>query len=122
MSLCLRFDVLKMLDLHRLENLIDGERKGKGEDGQTMQYIINQGNAAPKHYFCAVIIGYLVAIVTTVVIMFIFNHGQPALLYLVPGCILAVAITALVKGEVSKVLEFVEEKFYGQTEAEKKEN
>ncbi len=56
-------------------------------------------NDAPKHYFLAVVIGYLIAIITTIVIMFVFNHGQPALLYLVPGCILAVAITALVKGE-----------------------
>jgi minor histocompatibility antigen H13 len=46
-----------------------------------------------------VVIGYLVAIITTVVIMFIFNHGQPALLYLVPGCIFAVIITAVIRGE-----------------------
>ena len=113
MSLCLRFDVLKALSLNKLEALIDGERKGKGEDGQTIEYIVTEGNKAPKHYYMAVVVGYLIAIITTVVIMFVFNHGQPALLYLVPGCIMAVAVTALVKGEMVLVLEFVEEKFYG---------
>jgi minor histocompatibility antigen H13 len=72
----------------------------------------------------SVVIGYLIAIVTTIVIMFIFNHGQPALLYLVPGCIFSVLICSLIKGEFSKVYEFVEEKYYGQEEeadAKKKE-
>jgi minor histocompatibility antigen H13 len=74
----------------------------------------------PKHYFLAVIVGYLVAIVTTIVIMFVFNHGQPALLYLVPGCLLAVFGTALVKGELKQVLEFAEETFYGAAKEEGK--
>lgn len=56
------------------------------------------------------------AIIATVVIMFLFDHGQPALLYLVPGCILAVLVCALIKGELGQVLEFSEEKFYGATD------
>ena len=48
--------------------------------------------------------------------MFLFDHGQPALLYLVPGCILAVLVCALIKGELGQVLEFSEEKFYGATD------
>jgi minor histocompatibility antigen H13 len=120
MSLCLRFDVLKTLNLSKLESLIDGEKKGSQDNGTTMRYIISQGNAAPKHYFLSVIVGYLIAIITTVVIMFIFNHGQPALLYLVPGCLLGVLITALIKGETKQVWEFVEEKFYGAKEEEEK--
>lgn len=116
MSLCLRFDVLKSLSLSKLESLIDSEKKGREDPGSTMKYIIAAGNKAPKQYFISVIIGYLIAIITTVVIMFMFNHGQPALLYLVPGCILAVFITAAVKGEFKEMWEFVEEKFYGQVE------
>jgi len=121
MSLCLRFDVLKSLSLSKLENLIDSEKKGREDPGSTMKYIIATGSKASKHYFISVIIGYLIAIITTVVIMFMFNHGQPALLYLVPGCILAVFITATVKGEFKEMWEFVEEKFYGQTDKPKEQ-
>jgi len=113
MSLCLRFDVLKLLDLNRLETIVEQERSGKQPNGTFLQYVGSVARQAPKHYFTAVVVGYLIAIVTTVVIMFIYNHGQPALLYLVPGCILAVAITALVKGEFKRVVEFAEEKYYG---------
>lgn len=42
----------------------------------------------------------MVAIVTTVVVMIIFDHGQPALLYLVPGVMLSVVINAWRLGEV----------------------
>jgi minor histocompatibility antigen H13 len=120
MSLCLRFDVLKTLNIDRMNNMIEAEKKGKEDDGTFIRYVVKQGNEAPKHYFLSVIIGYLIAIIATVVIMFIFNHGQPALLYLVPGCIFAVIICSLIKGELSKVIEFVEEKYYGQKEEEKK--
>jgi minor histocompatibility antigen H13 len=118
MSFCLRFDVLKSLSKGTLEGLIDAERKGRVDNGKTMQYIITKGNEAPKIYFTSVIVGYLIAIITTVIIMFYFNHGQPALLYLVPGCILAIAITAVVKGEFKEVVDFVEERFYGAKEGE----
>jgi minor histocompatibility antigen H13 len=124
MSLCLRFDVLKRLDINKLESIIEAEKKGttSAANGSFYQYVSQVANSAPKHYFISVVIGYLIAIITTIVIMFIFNHGQPALLYLVPGCLFSVAITAAVKGEFSQVLEFVEEKYYGQEEnAEKKD-
>ena len=122
MSLCLRFDVLKNLDIKKLDSIIDGEKKGKLDSGSFIKYIASTANASPKHYYISVVIGYLIAIVTTIVIMFIFNHGQPALLYLVPGCLIAVLICCLLKGEFSKVYEFVEEKYYGEkVEAAKKE-
>ena len=118
MSLCLRFDALKRLDINKVDSIVESERKGTTESGALSAYVSSVANSAPKHYFLAVIIGYLIAIITTIVVMFVFNHGQPALLYLVPGCLLAVAITALVKGEFKKVTEFVEEKYYGQVEEE----
>lgn len=100
MSLCLRFDALKRLSLERCDSLIEGERKGREDNGAFMKYVISTANAAPKYYFLSVIVGYLIAIITTIVIMFLFDHGQPALLYLVPGCIFAVLVTAVVKGEL----------------------
>jgi len=45
-------------------------------------------------------VGYLLAILTTIIVMMIFDHGQPALLYLVPGCIGAVLLTGFMKKEV----------------------
>lgn len=39
MSLCLRFDVLKNLNLKKLEGIIDGERKGKDASGSFYNYI-----------------------------------------------------------------------------------
>jgi minor histocompatibility antigen H13 len=122
MSLCLRFDVLKRLDVRKVESIVEGEKNGKMDNGTFVKYIAEIANAAPKHYYLSVVIGYLIAIITTIVIMFIFNHGQPALLYLVPGCIFSVLICSLVKGEFSKVYDFVEEKYYGQQESEAKKN
>ena len=80
-----------------------------GEDVSVMQYLYARAVAAPKHYFIAVNIGYLIAIIATVVVMLIFDHGQPALLYLVPGTILMVLGTALVKGELGLLFEFSED-------------
>jgi minor histocompatibility antigen H13 len=38
------------------------------------------------------------------------NSGQPALLFLVPGCCGAVGITAILKGEVKQVFDYEESK------------
>jgi len=37
--------------------------------------------------------------------MFIFDHGQPALLYLVPGVLGATTITAHLEGEFEGIME-----------------
>ena len=96
-SLCLRFDVLKSIKIERLSDSIEQEKKGKLETNSTVKFLIQQVNSVSKNYFIAVIVGYLIAIITTVVIMIVFDHGQPALLYLVPGCILSVMILALAR-------------------------
>jgi minor histocompatibility antigen H13 len=120
MSLCLRFDFLKTMSIKQLTDLSERERSGKGETNSFMQYIIEKANSAKRSYFHAVIVGYLVAIITTVIIMIIFDHGQPALLYLVPGCIISVLLTALLKGEMKELVEFTEDKFF-PVEDEKKD-
>jgi len=56
--------------------------------------------------------------------MLVFDHGQPALLYLVPGCIITVLGTAVSKGELSKLMEFSEDEFItppGEDDDDKKE-
>lgn len=62
----------------------------------------------PKPYFKATLAGYVIGMVTTVTIMTVFDHGQPALLYLVPGVLLSFWGTALVKGEVKFAWQFDE--------------
>ena len=116
MSLCLRFDILKALNIHSLNAYCEGERSGKLDNNTVVNYLLKTEQEASKHYFLAVVIGYLVAIITTVVIMLVFQHGQPALLYLVPGCLGAVAITAMIKGEFKQVYEFDEDVFLGKDE------
>lgn len=63
-------------------------------------------------------IGYLIAIICTIIVMLVFEHGQPALLYLVPGCLFAVLGTAAFKGEISEMWNFDEEEFTTPSEEE----
>jgi len=58
--------------------------------------------AFPKPYFWASIIGYSIGLALTTVILNIFHHGQPALLYLVPGVIIPTVLLALARGETKQ--------------------
>mmetsp|Transcript_20006 Transcript_20006/g.14718 ORF Transcript_20006/g.14718 Transcript_20006/m.14718 type:complete len:375 (-) Transcript_20006:34-1158(-) len=111
MSLCLRFDFLKNIKVDNFARIAENEKKGKADTNSFVNYLIKEANKSSKVYFITVIIGYLIAIITTVVVMIIFDHGQPALLYLVPGCLGSVGIVALVRREFSLVKEFEENKF-----------
>ncbi|OJD29882.1 signal peptide peptidase [Diplodia corticola] len=62
----------------------------------------------PKPYFTATMIGYVVGMLATLVVMQVAKHAQPALLYLVPGVLIACWGTALVRGEVKEMQEFSE--------------
>ena len=68
----------------------------------------------PKAYFYATVIGYLAGLVVTVVIMQVFGHAQPALLYLVPGVLGSFWGLAVVRGEVGVL--------WGYSEAEEDED
>lgn len=69
----------------------------------------------PKPYFHATMIGYIAGLVTTLGVMQVYQHAQPALLYLVPGVLLAFWGQALWRGEVSLLWQ------YDETTEEKKE-
>ncbi|KAL2428892.1 hypothetical protein ABEF95_005242 [Exophiala dermatitidis] len=62
----------------------------------------------PKPYFYATIFGYVAGMVTTVVVMQIAQHAQPALLYLVPGVLLSLWGTALFKGDMKLLWHYTE--------------
>jgi minor histocompatibility antigen H13 len=72
---------------------------------------VTAGDAArfSKFYFKASIVGYIIAMIVTTIIMHIFRHGQPALLYLVPAELIALWGTALVRGEVSLMWGYTED-------------
>jgi len=76
--------------------------------------------SAPRPYFYGCVLGYIIAIVTTVVIMLVFDHGQPALLYLVPACLGATLINALRFGDLKNLWDYTEENFVNDEAAKDK--
>lgn len=71
-------------------------------------------------YFTAAMVGYVAALVATMAAVFVFDQGQPALLYIVPGVLGSVALTALAKGEFGELWRYREELVKFQPEKEKK--
>jgi minor histocompatibility antigen H13 len=63
----------------------------------------------PKPYFHASVFGYLTGMVATMVVMQVFQHAQPALLYLVPGVLLSMWGTALVRGDLKLLWAYTED-------------
>lgn len=68
----------------------------------------DQGGIFPKHYFYASLGGYCLGMITTLGIMQIYGHAQPALLYLVPGVLSFLWGTALIKGDIHLMWEYNE--------------
>ncbi|RMZ85950.1 hypothetical protein DV737_g135, partial [Chaetothyriales sp. CBS 132003] len=61
-----------------------------------------------KRYFHATLAGYVAGLVVTLVALQVMQHGQPALLYLVPGVLGAFWGTALVRGELKTLWNYSE--------------
>ena len=66
------------------------------------------GGVFPKTYFYASIFGYVAGMVTTLGVVSISASAQPALLYLVPGVLISLWTTALVKGDLKEMWNFDE--------------
>ncbi|KAF1917089.1 signal peptide peptidase-domain-containing protein [Ampelomyces quisqualis] len=62
----------------------------------------------PKVYFTASLIGYTLGLLATLGVMMVWNHAQPALLYLVPGVLSSIWLTALVRGELNLMWQYTE--------------
>ncbi|PIB00792.1 Signal peptide peptidase 2 [Cercospora beticola] len=73
-----------------------------------------------KPYFTAAMIGYAIGMVATLVFMSVFQHAQPALLYLVPGVLISTWGTGLVRGELKDMWQYSEE-ITGEAATEDKE-
>ncbi|KAL7806320.1 signal peptide peptidase domain-containing protein [Trichoderma gracile] len=63
----------------------------------------------PKTYFYASMVGYFVGMLVTLAMLLIFKHGQPALLYLVPGVLGSMLLTSLVRGEFKELWMYTED-------------
>jgi minor histocompatibility antigen H13 len=63
----------------------------------------------PKTYFKAALFGYFLAMLTTLAMLLIFQHAQPALLYLVPGVVSVVWVTGAVRGELKEMWIYTED-------------
>ncbi|KAK6440950.1 hypothetical protein LTR95_002820 [Oleoguttula sp. CCFEE 5521] len=64
--------------------------------------------AFPKPYFVASLVGYVIGMLTTLGVMTVFQHAQPALLYLVPGVLISTWSTAIVRGELTEFWNYTE--------------
>jgi minor histocompatibility antigen H13 len=60
-------------------------------------------------YFHVNFLSYILGLGLTVGVMHFFDSAQPALLYLVPACILSSLLTAVARGELKALLTFSEE-------------
>ena len=89
-ALMLRYDYIRYLEKNKTHDVV-------------------RFNVMNLQYFIITIFGYISGIVTTLVIMNVFNHAQPALLYLVPGCLFSSLILALIKGDLKNLWSFDEE-------------
>jgi minor histocompatibility antigen H13 len=65
--------------------------------------------AFPKPYFVASLVGYVIGMIATLLVMSVWQHAQPALLYLVPGVLISIWSTGLVRGEVKQMWAYTEE-------------
>jgi minor histocompatibility antigen H13 len=72
----------------------------------------------PKPYFWSTVGGYVAGLITTVLVMQVAKHAQPALLYLVPGVVGGIWGCAVVRGEVGELWRYIEE----EPEEENKKN
>ncbi|KAL3867787.1 hypothetical protein ACJMK2_040634 [Sinanodonta woodiana] len=59
-----------------------------------------------KTYFYAGFAAYVAGLLLTIVVMHVFKHAQPALLYLVPACLGIPILTALVKGDIKLMFSY----------------
>ena len=71
-----------------------------------------QGTGFPKPYFHATLIGYTLGLIATLIAGYISDLPQPALLYLVPGVLGALYLTAALRGEIRVMRSYSEDRVW----------
>lgn len=74
----------------------------------------------PKPYFHTTLFGYFLGMAMTMFVMIWFQAAQPALLYLVPACLISSLGVAIVRGETKALFEYSEEAEEEEEEDDKK--
>jgi len=137
-AMALRYDLWRFYEKKRLLNLADAKKEQSAlvdDDGRDLKrrkkdvaentketYVRVTGNWGERYwtwdedgaefrkfYFYMSLGGYIIGMLTTLVIMHVFEHAQPALLYLVPGVLGSVWLGALIKGELRVMWNYTEE-------------
>lgn len=115
-AMILRFDY--HLNEERLKQLQGSSQTPAADASQSEEEEENQLTAAApftihahfcKYYFFCNLIAYELGLITTGIVMLVFQHAQPALLYLVPFCLFGLYIPASVAGQLSAVCTYTEE-------------
>eukprot|EP00922_Rhytidocystis_sp_ex-Travisia-forbesii_P012547 GHVS01018909.1.p1 GENE.GHVS01018909.1~~GHVS01018909.1.p1 ORF type:complete len:455 (-),score=70.91 GHVS01018909.1:171-1499(-) len=120
-SMCLRFDNYmheRALKKHANQSTEGSNNEEKKEDaavaGNSDSCVKNLNEVDihekfGKFYFWVVMISYELGLLTTGIVMVVFKHPQPALLYLVPYCLLSMFGAATLNGEVKDLLAYKED-------------
>ena len=106
-ALLLRFDVF---------------RKSKSIQSQNNSEGWNFGIISGFPYFWVSLLGYTLSMGTCLVVMFVFEHAQPALLYLVPGVLIPILVQSLFNQDHSLLWKYDEEAISKEKEKEKEKN
>lgn len=65
-------------------------------------------------YFVGAVVAYVAGLVATYTALTVFDAAQPALLYLVPSCLLTALVMAAAKKELSELISYTEEHEEGE--------
>ncbi|VDD95739.1 unnamed protein product [Enterobius vermicularis] len=71
--------------------------------------VSKNGTGKSRYYFLATVFAYALGLSITMIVMHIFKAAQPALLYLVPACLLIPLALAAARGEALELWNYCEE-------------
>jgi minor histocompatibility antigen H13 len=78
---------------------------------QMLRMSLLKSGGKDTFYYRVAMVAYVLSLLNTMGVMVIFNHAQPALLYIVPWLLVSVVLTATARGEMWDVVSFDEEAF-----------
>lgn len=79
-------------------------------------------NRNSHFYFYATFIAYIGGLLTTIFVMHVYKHAQPALLYLVPACLGVPLFLGLVRGDIKSMFTYSDHPEETTEQTEKKDN
>lgn len=101
-ALMLRLDYLRVL--RKLKD------QGTGLMTDSLGNFIIPFNFTNFSTFILTFFGYFAGILSTLIVMNVFQHAQPALLYLVPGVLIGSSLAAIIRGDFMGFFKFDESK------------